>query len=540
MARIRQAVVLVALMMVAASCGSDGPTEPAATAPSITAQPQSAQVDAGATAMFSVTATGTAPLAYQWEKNGSAIAGATSASYTTPAVTAADDGAAYTVVVSNEAGSVESAAATLSVRTGPAITTQPASATVLGGVAATFSVTATGSDLEYQWRRDGTDIAGATNSSYTVGVPLAGDDGAVYTVVVTNPVGSVTSGAATLTVDTGNGLRPTSYANAKGRNRPVANLPHVQEARAFGDFFGAGNSDYFVATLNYSPQAPQSEAQPGEFRFYRWTGTGYELDAAKIDNGVGCLHPRKAVVADYNEDGRPDVFVACHGYDAAPFPGEANYVLLSSAGGVYERRAVAGGLAGFYHSATAFDVNNDGNTDVVVTNNFIATPIFAFMGDGAGNFTPRYDLFPSGHGNYFAVEAADVDGDGRTDLIAGGHDWENAPTIVLLNNGSGSFATAPRHELAAVANEGVVLDFTVLDADGDGANEIYVVRTSGGDGTFYQSRTVQRVLWPSLASSVLITERPAEWIDFMFPLFTGGQYSLISDNSTRPFSLPLN
>lgn len=48
--------------------------------------------------------------------------------------------------------------------------------------------------------------------------------------------------------------------------------------------------------------------------------------------------------------------------------------------------------------------------------------------------------------------------------------------------------------LPAVANEGVVLDFTVLDADGDGANEIYVVRTSGGDGTFYQSRTVQRVL----------------------------------------------
>ncbi|HEX2167588.1 MAG TPA: immunoglobulin domain-containing protein, partial [Longimicrobiales bacterium] len=128
MARIRHAVAVVALMMVAASCGSDGPTEPAATAPAITSQPQDVQVDAGATATFSVTATGTAPLAYQWEKDGAAITGATSASYTTAAVTAADDGAAYTVVVSNEAGSVESAAATLTVRTGPAITTQPASA----------------------------------------------------------------------------------------------------------------------------------------------------------------------------------------------------------------------------------------------------------------------------------------------------------------------------------------------------------------------------------------------------------------------------
>src|ERR1019366_2789506 len=70
-------------------------------APSISAQPVSQTTTAGQTATFAVTAAGTAPLTYQWNKNGAVIAGATSASYTTPATTTADNGAAFTVTVSN-------------------------------------------------------------------------------------------------------------------------------------------------------------------------------------------------------------------------------------------------------------------------------------------------------------------------------------------------------------------------------------------------------------------------------------------------------
>src|SRR5437588_726777 len=74
-------------------------------------------VTAGQAATFTVTATGTAPLTYQWQKNGTAIGGATAASYTTPATTAADNGNQFTVVVSNAAGSVTSTAASLTVTT---------------------------------------------------------------------------------------------------------------------------------------------------------------------------------------------------------------------------------------------------------------------------------------------------------------------------------------------------------------------------------------------------------------------------------------
>ena len=86
-------------------------------APTITTQPVGQSVRAGQTASFSVSASGTPPPSYQWQKNGVAIAGATSATYTTPAATTADNGAQFTVVVSNAAGSVTSSVAALTVST---------------------------------------------------------------------------------------------------------------------------------------------------------------------------------------------------------------------------------------------------------------------------------------------------------------------------------------------------------------------------------------------------------------------------------------
>lgn len=168
-------------------------------APAITAQPASATVNQGATATFSVTATGSA-LTYQWQKNGTAIAGATTASYTTPATTGADNGATFAVVVTNTGGSVTSSAATLTIIVPPSITTQPANASVTPGQTATFTVVATGTAPTFQWQRGTTNIAGATSASYTTPATVAGDDGATFRVIVTNAAGSVTSNAATLTV----------------------------------------------------------------------------------------------------------------------------------------------------------------------------------------------------------------------------------------------------------------------------------------------------------------------------------------------------
>jgi O-glycosyl hydrolase len=174
-------------------------------APSITTQPLSQTVTAGQTATFSVVAGGTAPLSYQWQKNGTNISGATSASYTTPATTTANNGSTFQVVVTNSAGTATSNAATLTVNAAavmPAITTQPLSETVTAGQAATFSVVASGTaPLNYQWQENGTNIGGATSASYTTPATATTNSGSTFQVVVSNSAGSVTSNAATLTVN---------------------------------------------------------------------------------------------------------------------------------------------------------------------------------------------------------------------------------------------------------------------------------------------------------------------------------------------------
>jgi len=83
--------------------------------PTITTQPSDQDVIVGQTAVFSVAAAGTAPLSYQWQKDTTAITGATSATYTTPAATSADNGSQFNVVVSNSLGSITSNSATLTV-----------------------------------------------------------------------------------------------------------------------------------------------------------------------------------------------------------------------------------------------------------------------------------------------------------------------------------------------------------------------------------------------------------------------------------------
>ena len=177
----------------------------AAVAPTITTQPANQTVTAGQTATFTVVAAGTAPLTYQWQKNGANLTGATSASYTTPATTTADSGSTFRVVVANTPGTVTSAAATLTVTAAavaPTITTPPANQTVTAGQTATFTVVAGGTaPLSYQWQKSGVNIAGATSASYTTQVTTTTDSGSTFDVVVTNTAGTVTSAAATLTVN---------------------------------------------------------------------------------------------------------------------------------------------------------------------------------------------------------------------------------------------------------------------------------------------------------------------------------------------------
>ncbi|HTS34496.1 MAG TPA: immunoglobulin domain-containing protein [Candidatus Solibacter sp.] len=192
---------LLGLWLSGCGSGSNSGGGSGATPPSITTQPSSQTVNSGQTATFAVAAAGTVPLSYQWKKGGSIISGANSASYTTPATTATDDGSQFSVQVSNPAGSVTSNAATLSVDSPPAITSQPSNQNVTVGQTATFTVAASGTaPLSYQWQKASANIAGATSSSYTTPATTLTDSGSQFDVVVSNSLGNTTSNAVTLTV----------------------------------------------------------------------------------------------------------------------------------------------------------------------------------------------------------------------------------------------------------------------------------------------------------------------------------------------------
>ncbi|SEK99919.1 Immunoglobulin I-set domain-containing protein [Roseateles sp. YR242] len=192
------------------SSSSDSSAEATtSSAPTVTTQPVSQSVIVGASASFSVAASGSGTLAYQWRKAGSAISGATSASYAISAVATGDAGS-YDVVVSNSIGSTTSSTATLTVTTAagvtaPAITTPPTSQAVATGGSITLTVVASGSTpLTYQWAKDGTAISGATSDSYTISAATSSDAGS-YTVTVSNAAGTATSSEATITVSTSSG-----------------------------------------------------------------------------------------------------------------------------------------------------------------------------------------------------------------------------------------------------------------------------------------------------------------------------------------------
>ena len=167
--------------------------------PSITGQPTNFTVISGSNATFNVTAAGSAPLSYQWQRAGTNLPGATATVLQMNGVQPAQAGS-YRVIVTNSAGTVTSAVATLTVLVPPSVTIPPTNFTVISGSNASFNVTASGSaPLSYQWQFAGTNLPGATTTGLQMNNAQPTQAGG-YRVIVTNTAGAVTSAVATLTV----------------------------------------------------------------------------------------------------------------------------------------------------------------------------------------------------------------------------------------------------------------------------------------------------------------------------------------------------
>jgi hypothetical protein len=187
--------------------------------PAISTQPQSQTESPGSTATFSVQASGSTPLCYQWLFNNVPLTGATNSTLTLPNLQASEAGY-YSVAVTNWAGRVTSAVALLTLNGPPMITQQPQSQEAAPGTNVTFSVTVVGvGPLSYQWMCDGTNLAGATGPSLLLTNVQSTEDG-VYAVAVSNTFGSVASSNAVLLVGLPYGFsdadigKPTHHGSA--------------------------------------------------------------------------------------------------------------------------------------------------------------------------------------------------------------------------------------------------------------------------------------------------------------------------------------
>ena len=170
---------------------------------SITREPRDTTVYAGRPASFSLAATGTSPLSYRWQKNGTDISGATDSVYAITSALRADSGATFRCIVSNIGGIDTSRSAILKVL--PlvivSITREPRDTTVYAGRPASFSLAATGTaPLSYRWQKNGADISGATDSVYAITSALRADSGATFRCIVSNIGGIDTSRNAILRV----------------------------------------------------------------------------------------------------------------------------------------------------------------------------------------------------------------------------------------------------------------------------------------------------------------------------------------------------
>jgi hypothetical protein len=270
----------------------------------------------------------------------------------------------------------------------------------------------------------------------------------------------------------------------------------LQETAAT-DLNGDGNADVIVTRIEFQ------DPKPVPVTVLAGDGKGHFLDkTAGIFAGAvpEPVFPRRTVIADFNGDGRPDVFIADTGTDSAPFPGYPNTLILSAPGGkLVDASSNLPRAADFTHSAAAADVNGDGTIDLYA-GNLVETfdggtdvPPEILLNDGSGRFRTLDSALPADMTSPYAphydgAALVDANGDGSPDLVLAGSPGN--PNRLLLNDGHGHFTDLPGAlpgKPWGVDSEGLAI--TPIDLNNDGHLDLLVGYTK--NHPFYVGRWIQ-------------------------------------------------
>ena len=259
------------------------------------------------------------------------------------------------------------------------------------------------------------------------------------------------------------------------------------------DMNGDGLADVVVTRYDWPPTF---DTYP--IGIFLADGTGGFKDGSAMWDGPAARiqSAGELILADFNGDGRSDIFYADSGYDAMPFPGHQNALALSAPGGkLIDATANLPPASDFSHSAAAADIDKDGDRDIYVGNVFGGdSPPYLLLNDGSGRFVRGEGRLPAAQTNIFQNKYArslflDVNRDGSPDLVLGA-DNSTPSSAVLLNDGTGHFSLLPNaippKEFGPTS---ITIAMATLDAQGDGVPDLLLSFTRSDP--FYVGRRLQ-------------------------------------------------
>lgn len=263
------------------------------------------------------------------------------------------------------------------------------------------------------------------------------------------------------------------------------------------DLDGDGTSEIVMSMESFDINFDATNV-PIELVIVRADGRPYEGFADTISR----IHPREAAVADFNGDGLDDVFIAAHGQDGRPFPGENDVLILSTTDGTHVDASDTHlpYLEAMSHGTTAGDIDNDGDVDILVFTNAgggrsgLSNYVLMNQGDGTFDLSRGNAHLPrqaQSDNAFLTGTLVDVDQDGALDLLMAGAGDDRQANLMLMGTGDGTFADAVTLSRPDWNTTTWTTDIDAEDIDADGDRDLVLLHAGRFGGQKFKGVFVQ-------------------------------------------------